>query len=135
MWCSESVSFPISFCLSTAATTGNTSKGPVEVRFVALLMKDAIVRFMFVTPHAEAGRLSTELRRTTYSFRPLSPQEREAVKGLKLRVHTVRRGDTVESLAAALPFDDYKVERFRVLNGLAGNTPLPPAGSKVKIVV
>jgi predicted Zn-dependent protease len=120
---------------ATGATQGSTSRGEVDVRFLALMMKDKIARFLFVTPRAESQSLSMELRRTTYSFRVLSQQERDAITGRKLRIHRVMPGDTVESLAALLPFDDYKVERFRVLNGLGPQDALPAPGTTVKIVV
>ena len=48
-------------------------------------------------------------------------------------VVTVRAGDTVQSLAGRMAYNDLKLERFLVLNGLAANARLTP-GQKVKIV-
>ena len=77
--------------------------------------------------------LADELKRTTYSLRPLSNAEAAALKPLRIRVVRVRPGDTVASLAARMAFPDHKEERFRVLNGLAASDGLP--AGLVKIVV
>jgi predicted Zn-dependent protease len=45
----------------------------------------------------------------------------------------VQAGDTVQSLAAQMPFSNYQVERFRVLNGLGPADRLSP-GQQVKII-
>ena len=55
------------------------------------------------------------------------------VRAKYLRVVTVRRGDTVQSLAGRMVFDDNRLERFLVLNGLQANAALTP-GQRVKIV-
>jgi predicted Zn-dependent protease len=73
------------------------------------------------------------MRRTTYSFRKLTDAEAAALKPQRIRIVTVQPGDTVASLAARMPFEDYKVERFRTLNGLAEGAALTP-GQKVKLV-
>ena len=78
--------------------------------------------------------LSVDLRRTTYSFRRLSGAEAAAIKPSRLRIHTVRRGETVSGLAARMPFSDLPEKRFRTLNGLAPGAGLK-AGQKVKLVV
>jgi predicted Zn-dependent protease len=67
------------------------------------------------------------------TFRRLSQHE-SAARPLRLKVVKVRAGDTVESLAAAMAFDDHQVERFQVLNGLDSGADLK-AGESVKIVV
>lgn len=68
------------------------------------------------------------------SLRRISSAEAAAIVPRVIDVVTVRSGDTVQSLANRMAFDTGKVERFRVLNGLA-NTDQLRAGQKVKIVV
>jgi predicted Zn-dependent protease len=46
----------------------------------------------------------------------------------------VRGNDTVASLARAMPFEDHREERFRVLNGLGPNDALT-LGQRVKLIV
>ena len=51
----------------------------------------------------------------------------------RLAVITVQPGDSVQSLAARMPFEDYQAARFQSLNGLPQNAQLTP-GQRVKIV-
>lgn len=113
----------------------STRKGPADVRLVVIRAQpDRLYRFIFQTPVALTARLATELQRTTYSFRRLSSDETARVKPLRLRIVTVKEGDTARSLAANMPFETGRLEWFEVLNGLARDQPLMP-GSRVKIVV
>jgi predicted Zn-dependent protease len=106
----------------------------MDVRLIAIRV-DArtIYRFLFVTPAAMTARIAPELRRTTYSFRRLSDVELAGLRPLRLRIVTVSPGDTVDSLARRMPFEDYRNERFEVLNGLAPNARLAP-GMRVKLI-
>lgn len=120
---------------ATGRVRGRTQAGPVELRLVALRHSDgAIYRLLFVVPAAQAARYSVAFRRTTYSFRVLDAAEAAALRPLRLRIRTVGAGDTVESLAARLPYEDYREERFRALNGLDTRDRLR-AGLRVKTVV
>jgi predicted Zn-dependent protease len=120
---------------ATGQASLSTSKGAADVRLIVIRAPpDRLYRFIFQTPVALTARLATELQRTTYSFRRLSSDETARVKPLRLRVITVKKGDTARSLAAAMPFETGQLEWFEVLNGLARNQPLTP-GSRVKIVV
>jgi predicted Zn-dependent protease len=67
------------------------------------------------------------------SFRRLSAAEAGRLHEKRIEIVTVRPGDTAERLARRMNFDDYRVERFRVLNGLRPGEPLR-AGERVKIV-
>ena len=70
---------------------------------------------------------------TTYSFRKLSAAEAAAIKPLRVRIHTVRPGETPQTIAARMPFESYALARFLALNGLSPESRLG-AGQKVKIV-
>ncbi len=119
---------------ATGTTRINTRSGPMDVRLVAIRERpDRIFRMIFLTPPSLTGPLETDLRRTTHSFRRLTATEAQAIKPLRVEVVTVREGDTVESLAARMPFEGYRVERFRALNGLPPGARLSP-GDRVKIV-
>ena len=119
---------------ATGLTRLNTSQGPREVRLVAIRYDPkTIYRMMFLTPPALSGPLNLPLRRTTYSFRRLGAAEAARLKPLRLRVVTVKPGDTVHTLAARMAFDDYQAPRFRVLNGLSETDRLK-VGQKVKII-
>ncbi len=121
-----------------AAATGsarvNTRDGRRDLRGLAIKYDtDTIYRFIFVTPPEQTAGLSEAFRRTTYSFRRLSEAEAADLKPLRLVLHRVASGETSAGLAERMPFDDFRLRRFLVLNGLAEGAPLQP-GSIVKLV-
>lgn len=119
---------------ATATTQVRTSTGRFDARLTAFRVDtQTIYRMIFLTAGADTNRLATGLRRTTYSFRMMSPAEASKLRPLVLRIVTVQRGDTVESLARRMPYSDYKLERFEVLNGISRNDRLRP-GQKLKMV-
>jgi predicted Zn-dependent protease len=120
---------------ATAATRINTDDGAMDVRLVAIRERpERIYRMIFLTPPSLTGQLSTELQRTTYSFKRLTAAEARAIKPLRVDVITVRKGDSAEALAGRMPFDSFRLERFLTLNGLRrGQAPTP--GEKVKVIV
>ncbi|MDJ0945026.1 MAG: M48 family metalloprotease [Kiloniellales bacterium] len=120
---------------ATSTSQVNSRSGRLDVRLVAIgYNRDTIYRFLFATPPRATQSLSVDLRRTTYSFRKLSAEEAADIKPNRLRIHTVKRGDSVSALAARTPFDDLPEKRFLTLNGLAPGAGLK-AGEKVKLVV
>lgn len=109
--------------------------GPVDVRFVAVRWDgQTVYRFLFVTPAGITGSYSEPFRHTTYSLRRLSNAEAAALRPLRLDIVEVRAGDTIESLARRMAYDDLRRERFMVLNGIDNDGQLQP-GMLVKIVV
>jgi len=120
---------------ATGTTTLDTKQGRAFVRLVAIRYPDGrIYRFLCVGPVSGAQGFDEGFRSTAASFRPLSDAEARALKPMRIRVVTVRQGDSVASLARSMPFDDYREQRFRVLNGLGPNQE-PVAGQRVKLVV
>ncbi len=112
----------------------STNKGSMDARLVAIKDGRAVYRLLFLTPPQVTAQQVEGQRRATDSLRHLTEAERGDVKPLRLRIVTVKPGDTVESLAERLPYDDHKLERFRVLNGLAEGKALTP-GEKIKTVM
>lgn len=68
------------------------------------------------------------------SVRRLAPAEAAAIRPRRVQVVTVKPGDTTATLAARMAFDDDRLARFLVLNGLSANSRLVP-GSRVKLIV
>jgi predicted Zn-dependent protease len=121
-----------------AAATGTarvgTQEGPRDLRAIAIRFDpETAYRFMILTPPDQTAALAEELRRMTYSFRPLTTREKSNLRPQRIQIHEVKIGDTVASLAATMPFEDFKEERFRVLNGLAPGETLEP-GRLVKLI-
>ncbi|MBI5162464.1 MAG: M48 family metalloprotease [Magnetospirillum sp.] len=120
---------------ATATTRGRTRQGAVDLRLVAIRFDaDTLYRFTFATPPRLTAQLGVDLRRTTYSFRPIAADERALAQPWRVSVVTVRSGDTAESLGARMAMRAYPVEHFRLLNGL-GPEDQPLAGQRVKLVV
>ncbi|MBC7951205.1 MAG: M48 family metalloprotease [Rhodospirillaceae bacterium] len=116
---------------ATAKARVQSESGPADVRLVAVDGGGTVYRFLFLSPANDAS-FDESYKRTTYSLRRLTPEDRAAIRPLKVKVVTVRPGDSADSLAASMAVPDHKAERFRVLNGLGGGENLP---AKVKLVV
>jgi len=112
---------------ATGSTRLDTSVGDRDVRLLVVRGgADQIFRFAFITRPEMTAKLNTEFRRTTYSFRRLSEKEAAAIKPLRIKLVTVKPGDTVAKLAETMPFEKYKREWFRVLNALDKGESLTP---------
>jgi predicted Zn-dependent protease len=91
-----------------------------------------VYRLLTAAPAASAA-LDGVARAVSGSFKVLTAADKGALKPLRIRVVTVRPGDTVGSLAASMVGVDRKLDLFRVLNALAPGASVS-AGQKVKIV-
>ena len=119
---------------ATGVTRIRRSYGAADLRLVAIRQSvQRIYRFMFITPVNQTSRLDPELRRTTFSMKPVTRREAGFVKPLRIRIRAVTAGDTVEKFADQMAYSDLREERFRVLNGLEPGQPLR-AGQLVKVV-
>lgn len=107
------------------------------VRDVRLLViqesPDNVYRFWFDTEPEKTEAMALEFRRTTHSFKRLTPAEIAAIKPLRIRFTTVHQGDTVEVFGKRMPMENFGLEWFELLNDLDKGKPLTP-GSKVRIV-
>jgi len=91
--------------------------------------KDRAYHFVTISQAGRAATFSSMFN----SMRRISATEAGQIKPRKLDMVTVKSGDTVQSLAARMAYDDARLERFLVLNGLSANASLT-AGDRVKIV-
>lgn len=119
---------------ATASFDAQVNNKPVTVRVVAVEWSPtAFFRFMVAIPKgSSAGRLE-DLKRTTYSLRPMTAQEKQSIKPDHIRIVTAQGGDTAKSLSAGFPFADYHEERFRVLNGMKAGEQVK-AGFRYKVI-
>lgn len=104
---------------------------PVDVTLVAYGYPSQTYWFTLVTP---AGSEIGPFQPLLDSLRGLSSTEAATIKGKRIRIVTVKAGDTVESLAAQMAYPTYRRERFMTLNALGEGSALR-AGSLVKLVV
>ncbi|RAU23138.1 Zn-dependent protease [Paramagnetospirillum kuznetsovii] len=119
---------------ATGVTQLNTNSGARDARLLAIKDGKAVYRMLFLTKPQATSAQAEGMKKAGYSLRRLTDTERADIKPLKLHIITVKSGDTVEGLAEKLPYDDHKLERFRVLNGLAEGEALKP-GQKIKMVI
>lgn len=113
----------------------STSRGEMDFRIVVLGVGPArLDRFRILLPKGSmAARLSADEAATLRSFRALTPSEAAAIKPLRVRVVTVKKGQSQSDLARQMSFARYQNERFQVINGLTAGAALTP-GSRVKII-
>ena len=109
---------------ATGSFSGVVQGRATTIRLVAIRYGDKYVRFQIAIPQNAPSNLVTALKGTTYSFRSMSQSERSSIKPLSLSLFTARSGDAVAARAQHSGFNDYKVERFRVLNGLGPSEEL-----------
>jgi predicted Zn-dependent protease len=91
-----------------------------------------VYRLLTAAPAASTA-LDSVARSVGGSFRILSPGEKAALKPLRIRIVTVRPGQTMGTLSAQMVGVDRKLDLFRVINALAPGATVS-AGDKVKIV-
>ncbi|WP_240310891.1 M48 family metalloprotease [Altererythrobacter sp. ZODW24] len=113
----------------TARVNNGQSNVDVVV-FAYEFSKTSAFHFMTISQSGRSGTFNPMFQ----SMRRISSAEAARIVPRKVDVVTVRRSDTVQSLANRMAYDTGKVERFRVLNGLSSSQGVT-AGQKVKIVV
>ncbi len=98
----------------------------MAVRLAAIrLDPTTFYRFVFILPPSGAQQLDAVYRQTLSSFRRLPEAEAARIRPYRVRVIAPKPSDTVESLAARMPLDKPKLERFLVLNGMQKGERLP----------
>lgn len=102
----------------------------VDVAVTAYRVGDRAYHFITLAPSGTGGAFASMLS----SMRPLTAQQAAALRARVIDVVQVRAGDTAQSLARRMAYDNYQLERFLTLNGREANQPLR-TGEQVKIVV
>ena len=114
---------------ATAAAKGDQW----SFRLYVVRFNGEVYRFIFAAK-TRTPEIERAFRDSVATFRRLSATEAQQAKPLRLKIVTVKPGDTVERLASRMAMIDRQVDRFRVLNGLEPGDRLKP-GDQVKIVV
>ncbi len=114
------------------AATATASGDQWSFRLYAIRFGSDVYRFIFAAKQKSA-ETDKSFREAINSFRRMSLKESQEVRPLRLKIVTVRGGDSIESLTTKMATDK-KRERFLVLNGLSGGEHLKPA-EQVKLVV
>jgi len=89
--------------------------------------------FLWVSAQGSTQGLQNAIERSVASLREINPAAVNVPPTQRIDVIAVRSGDTLASLAERSAFENYKRERFCVLNGLDACTSVA-AGERVKLV-
>ncbi len=116
---------------SYVTARANTQSGAVDITIFAYEFSNtSAFHFATLTKAGDAGVFNSMFQ----SVRRLSAAQAAAIKPRYIDVVTVKSGDTVASLANRMAYDNFRTERFLVLNRLSANARLN-VGDQVKIVV
>jgi len=94
---------------------------------------DRIFRFWFITAPDQTKSLSRSFSLTAKSLGPLTDVDKKLANPRKIKIVTVKPGDTVAKISARMVFSQLRESRFRVLNGFSPDTRLT-VGQQVKII-
>jgi predicted Zn-dependent protease len=123
--------------LSAAAGTAQVqiNKAPAEALLVALEGEgQQFYRFVFANTKGLTRDDIADFESSAKSFQRLAKDEASAIQPLRIRIHTVRSGDTQESVARQMEVDQLSLDTFRVLNGLQAEQKLE-LGQALKVIV
>ncbi len=120
---------------ATASFNGNIKGKPMNVRLVAIKWSDTrIVRFQVAIPRGLSPAQMNGLKKSTYSFARMSEKEKRNMRPYRIKIIASKSGDNVAKLSRRMAQNDYKEQRFRVLNGLTPSDKII-ANRLYKIVV
>jgi predicted Zn-dependent protease len=115
------------------AATATAAGDQWTFRLYTVRFGSDVYRFIFAAKN-RTEHVDRTFRDSIGTFRRMTLAETRSARPQRLRVVTVRTGDTVDKIARRMAVADRHAERFRVLNGMQANDKLKP-GEQVKIVV
>nr|WP_188912718.1 M48 family metalloprotease [Aureimonas endophytica] len=92
-----------------------------------------VYRFLTAMPSASGEAIQRTAEGVANSFRMLTPEEKNSLKPLRIRIVAAKPGDSVSSLARKIVGVDRKDEMFRLLNEIEPNGEVQ-AGTRYKII-
>ncbi|TCR90115.1 putative Zn-dependent protease [Rhizobium sp. BK376] len=114
------------------AVTAHASADRWDFDVTVIRDKAQIFRFLTAVPKGSPALEQTaDVLRA--SFRHMTPDEAASLKPLRIRVVTVRPGDSITTLAARMMGTDRKLDLFKLINALPTGANVAP-GDRVKII-
>lgn len=123
--------------MNAAATSvsGTVNNQNVNIQLIAIQWQSGrYARYQIAIPQTVSNNELNAIKAASYSFRRLNAAEQERLKPHRIKIVTAAAGDTARSIAARMPFDTYREERFRLLNSLTAGQNVV-AGQKYKTIV
>jgi predicted Zn-dependent protease len=115
------------------AATATASGDQWTFRLYAVRFGSEVYRVIFAAKNRTEA-VDRTFRDSINTFRRMTLAEMRSARPLRLRIVTVKRGDTLEQLGRRMGVSDRQVERFRALNGLGPRDRVKP-GDLVKLAV
>lgn len=114
------------------AATARATADKWDFDVTVIRVGQQIFRFLTAVPkgNAQLDSIANVLRT---SFRKMTPSEIASLKPLRVRVVTVKSGETVATIAARMMGTDRKLDMFRMINAMSATATLQP-GQRVKII-
>ncbi len=114
------------------AATARATADKWDFDVTVIRVGQQIFRFLTAVPkgNTQLDSIANVLRT---SFRKMTPQEIASLKPLRVRVVTVKPGETVATIAARMMGTDRKLDMFRMMNAMSATATLQP-GQRVKII-
>lgn len=114
------------------AATARASADKWDFDVTVIRIEKQIFRFLTAVPKGNS-QLDSVANILRASFQRMTPQQVAALKPLRVRIATVKLGETVATFASRMMGTDRKLELFRMLNALSATDTLSP-GQRVKII-
>ncbi|WP_136658298.1 M48 family metalloprotease [Nitratireductor sp. XY-223] len=114
------------------AATARASAEKWDFDVTVIRVKNRIYRLLTAAPKGSPA-LEPTAQSVRNSFRKMSSSEVASLKPLRVRLHTVRAGETVAGLAGRMRGTNRRLELFQLLNALSPGASLS-AGQEIKIV-
>jgi predicted Zn-dependent protease len=119
---------------ATGVAQGTVSNQPATFRLIAVRFVDnKVYRFLYAAPTQNFNSMDAQFGASANSFRQISASEGAGYKAKRIKIVTVKSGDTIDSLSANMQVDEAKADWFKVINRLDQGQPLQ-AGQLVKII-
>ncbi|MEM8772838.1 MAG: M48 family metalloprotease [Pseudomonadota bacterium] len=89
--------------------------------------------FLWVTQANRTAQLERQVQQSVQSLRSVNAQSVRTPPTRRVDIVTAQRNDNADALARYMAFENYRRERFLIMNGLGANTPVRP-GEEYKLV-
>jgi predicted Zn-dependent protease len=117
-----------------SAFVGRGRRDSFFLKFAYIFKGDKVYCLGGRAPRSEFGEVEKEFTKAIFSFRELSVSEAKEIKAARIKVYTIKKGDTLQSIAQKELGDIKKAKDIAMLNGLQLETSLKE-GDKLKLII
>jgi predicted Zn-dependent protease len=107
--------------------------GLIGIKGGFIIREDKIYPLLGFCPLQEFNNVENIFASTIYTFRELSLEEAGKIKPLRIRIYTVKKGDTFDTIAQAMKGGSENGKTLALMNGFPPDST-PPVGEKIKVI-